>query len=739
VSAELFQKNSGKAPLADRMRPRTLEEFIGQDHIVGPGRLLRRAIQLDRLSSIILSGPPGTGKTTLARVIAGSTSSRFLSINAVLAGVQAIRDAAESAERDHKLYDRKTILFVDEVHRWNRAQQDALLPYVENGTIILIGATTENPFFEVNKALVSRSRVFQLRQLSEDELLKAAKATLADKERGYGQWNIGFEEGALTHLVKTADGDARSLLNALELAVETSDGWPLPPGSSITVSIGAAEESIQKRAILYDKDGDSHYDTISAFIKSIRGSDPDAALYWLARMIYAGEEPRFIFRRLLIAASEDVGLACPEAISIVASCAAAYDRIGLPEGQYQLAEATLFLAAAPKSNSAIGYFDALAAVEAEMAEVPDHLKDANRDAKGFGHGAGYLYPHAYRDHWAAQQYLPDSYRGAVFYQAGSQGYEKSIRSAVMHRRDAQLAAWLENKDCQPLSAEPDKEPEKRGRAWAERAGSGAAHGLMGLRDEFFRALFPLRHVNALVLADDSGLFIREAVQYCHEGSVTAIVKSAEAMDRLAYAFNDLEELQRPAIAMAESYNNIREAARDAATHSSFDCIIAPGFLSACKNDAAAIAELAAIIKTAGPELSLGLAEKEAVPGILPGLVKAILASGTMELFYKADADFFASGASPGYSPKKLEAVLTSLELEPGYTGSYRYKLKRSLGAGDIDAWLAPSSAYGKHIRSCLKPAAIEEILDALKAALKNAWIDWPVTWTICTAKKKQGL
>ncbi|HPE89821.1 MAG TPA: AAA family ATPase, partial [Spirochaetales bacterium] len=430
MSEDLFSgsvKEDARGPLADRMRPRDLDEFIGQDHIVGPGRLLRRAIQRDRLSSIILSGPPGTGKTTLARVIANTTSSRFISINAVLAGVQAIRDAVDSAKRERELYDRRTILFVDEVHRWNKSQQDALLPYVENGTIVLIGATTENPFFEVNKALVSRSRVFQLHPLGDDDLTAAARSAVADRERGYGRWKVEFDGGALEHLVKVSDGDARSLLNALELAIETSvEPWPPADGERVLVTLDAAEQSIQRRAVLYDRDGDYHYDASSALIKSLRGSDPDAALYWLARMVYAGEDPRFIFRRLLISASEDVGLADPAAIGVVASCAEAYERIGLPEGQFLLAEAALYLATAPKSNSALAYFDALAAVEAERAEVPDHLKDANRDAEGLGHGAGYLYPHAYRSHWTAQQYLPDSLKGAVFYQPGSLGHEARV-------------------------------------------------------------------------------------------------------------------------------------------------------------------------------------------------------------------------------------------------------------------------------------------------------------------------
>ena len=412
-------RNRNEEPLAARMRPRNLDEYIGQDHIVGKGRLLRRAIAADQLTSVIFYGPPGTGKTTLAKVIANHTKSNFLTLNAVLTGVQNIRDAIKNADDQKRLYNRKTILFVDEVHRWNKSQQDALLPWVENGTIILVGATTENPFFEVNKALVSRSRVFQLKPLTKEDLTKAAEMALKDKERGYGRWNVTFEPGALEHLIETANGDARSLLNALELAVETTpEKWApdetpcVPPeGTEIYITKETAEESIQKKVVLYDRDGDYHYDIISAFIKSLRGRDPDAALYWMARMISAGEDPNFIFRRMLISACEDTGLADPYALGVVQSCAAAFDRIGLPEGQYMLTQAALYLATAPKSNSAMAYFDAMKAVQSEDAEVPNHLRDNSRDAEGFGHGAGYLYPHAYRDHWVAQQYLPDTLSG----------------------------------------------------------------------------------------------------------------------------------------------------------------------------------------------------------------------------------------------------------------------------------------------------------------------------------------
>ncbi|MDY7027472.1 MAG: AAA family ATPase, partial [Spirochaetota bacterium] len=316
MSTELFSSNASHRgePLAYRMSPRTLDEYVGQDHIVGPGRLLRRVIQADRLSSLIFYGPPGTGKTSLARVIARTTSSAFTTLNAVLTGVKELRIAIKEAQDKRDLYSKRTILFIDEVHRWNKAQQDALLPWVENGTVVLIGATTQNPYFEVNSALVSRSRIFQLLPLDDNDLTAIARQVLQDPERGYGKYSISFEPGALEHLIRVSAGDARSLLNALELAVETTpESFPPADGVEIHISMDVAEQSIQKKVVLYDKEGDYHFDTISAFIKSLRGSDPDAALYWLARMVYAGEDPRFIFRRMLISASEDIGMADPYA------------------------------------------------------------------------------------------------------------------------------------------------------------------------------------------------------------------------------------------------------------------------------------------------------------------------------------------------------------------------------------------------------------------------------------------
>ena len=429
-----------EAPLAARMRPRTLDEFVGQDEIVGEGRLLRRAIIADRLfSSILLWGPPGTGKTTLAMVIANQTKSHFEILSAVLAGKPDLRRVINETMERRRLYNKRTILFVDEVHRWNKAQQDALLPHVERGTLTLIGATTENPYFEVIGALVSRSRIFQLRPLEDEDIRLILASALGDCQRGYGNRDIKLEEPAIDHLIRVAGGDARNALNALELAVEST---PLNTDGTINITLEVAQESIQRRAVLYDKDGDAHYDTISAFIKSIRGSDPDAALYWLAKMLYAGEDPRFILRRLIILAGEDIGLGDPLGLVVANAAAQAFDFIGLPEGVYPIIEATLYLATAPKSNSAGSYFKAFQLIEDEgKIAVPSHLKDSNRDAKALGHGEGYMYPHESPDHFLPQQYLPESLLGTYFYNPSSQGYENQVEERLERWRDAQRRAF----------------------------------------------------------------------------------------------------------------------------------------------------------------------------------------------------------------------------------------------------------------------------------------------------------
>ena len=551
-SLDLFEEGrrsqiEREQPLAARLRPESLDDFVGQDHILGPGRLLRRAIQADQLSSLIFYGPPGTGKTTLAHVIANTTRSHFIIINAVLAGVGDIRAAIHEAQERRNLHNERTILFVDEVHRFNKAQQDALLPWVENGTVVLIGATTENPYFAVNRPLVSRSRIFQLRSLIPDELYQVARHALSDA-RGYRHLRVDIDAEALDHLVDVANGDARALLNAIELAVETT-----PPGDGGVIHIGlaVAEESIQRRAVLYDKEGDYHFDAISAFIKSLRGSDPDAAMYWLAKMVYAGEDPQFIFRRMLIFASEDIGAADPQALPLVAAAAETFDRVGLPEGRFPLAQAALHLATAPKSNSVFAFFDALAAIERERdEEVPNHLKDASRDAEGLGHGANYLYPHAYRDHWVAQQYLPDGLQGRVFYQPSEQGAEGQIGETVARRRELQLAAMLEADDHTPESFTIQPSDKERNE-WLRRAQGDTSELLGRVRDRLFARAQWQRHHRVLDLNGATGLSTWEALRRVAEGGVWSLCHDKTSAVALREMAARLAELDRPCVLEGE--------------------------------------------------------------------------------------------------------------------------------------------------------------------------------------------
>ena len=536
------------APLADRLRPTSLEDFAGQEGILGPGRLLRRAIAADRVGNLILYGPPGTGKTTLARIIAHSTRAHFSSLNAVLAGVKDLRAEVDAARTRLAQHGLRTILFIDEVHRFNAAQQDALLPWVENGTVTLIGATTENPFFEVNKALVSRSRLFRLQPLERSDLERLLQRALQDPEQGYGQRPIKLTPEAAEHLLDVAGGDARSLLNALELAVETT---PPGPEGAITIDLAIAEDSIQQRAVLYDKQGDAHFDTISAYIKSVRGSDPDAALFWLARMIEAGENPRFILRRLLIAAGEDIGLADPQAMVVVEACASAFERIGLPEGLYPLAQATLYLAATEKSNSSLGFFDAVKAVrQMNHQQVPAHLRDANRDGKAFGDGVGYRYPHAYSQHWVAQQYLPNALQGEVFWQPGPLGWEGGLRSRLLQRRAAQLAAAAESA-CDPpdlLSSGPDDPVLAR---WLQRQAAAEGERLDRLRQRFWHGADIGRLDRVLVLEARSLLWALDPLEDAAEGAVMLAVADAGERDRIEAQVQLLEPLRRPRLLLLD--------------------------------------------------------------------------------------------------------------------------------------------------------------------------------------------
>ena len=423
-----------ESPLASRLRPTTLDEVVGQQHIIGKDKLLYRAIKADKLSSVIFYGPPGTGKTTLAKVIANTTSAEFTQINATVAGKKDMEEVVNKAKELKGMYQKRTILFIDEIHRFNKGQQDYLLPFVEDGTIILIGATTENPYFEVNGALLSRSSIFELRPLSREEVETLILRAVQDEKKGMGSYHAVIEEDALHFLADLAGGDARSALNAVELGILTT---PKSEDGQIHITLDVASECIQKRVVRYDKTGDNHYDTISAFIKSMRGSDPDAAVYYLAKMLYAGEDIKFIARRIMICASEDVGNADPMALNVAVSAAQAVERIGMPEAQIILSQAVLYVATAPKSNSACNaVFAAMDNVKKYKTTVPVHLQDAHyKGSAKLGHGIGYKYAHDYPNHYVKQQYLPDEIRDAVFYEASDNGYEKTIKAHMKRIKD----------------------------------------------------------------------------------------------------------------------------------------------------------------------------------------------------------------------------------------------------------------------------------------------------------------
>ncbi len=429
----IFEMQYAKAikslgPLAERMRPDSLDYFVGQSHIVGKGKILNRAIMADKLTSAIFYGPPGTGKTTLAKIIAKTSDNNFTTLNAVTSGIKDIKEKIDQAINSLSMYNKRTILFVDEIHRFNKAQQDALLPYVENGTIILIGATTENPYFEVNSALISRSLVFEFKKITNDDIKEVLLNAISDKERGFGNLNINIEDGSLEHIINNSNGDVRKALSALELGITTTEA---DENNIINFTISDAEECIQSKKLTYDKKGDEHYDTISAFIKSMRGSDPDAAIFWLAKMIKGGEDPKFIARRIVIAASEDVGNADPRALEIALNAFNAIEVIGMPEGRIILAQAVVYIACAPKSNSSYVALDkALAAIENCSNEVPNHLKDASyKGADRLKHGVGYKYPHDYDKFYVKQQYLPDGVN-IKLYEAKESGYEARMKKFI---------------------------------------------------------------------------------------------------------------------------------------------------------------------------------------------------------------------------------------------------------------------------------------------------------------------
>ena len=426
-----------EAPLASRLRPSTLDEVVGQKHIIGKDKLLYRAIKADKLGSIIFYGPPGTGKTTLAKVIANTTSARFTQINATVAGKKDMEEVVKEAKDALGMYGQKTILFVDEIHRFNKSQQDYLLPFVEDGTLLLIGATTENPYFEVNGALISRSRIFELKQLEKDDIKELLRRAVTDSEKGMGMYRAVLEPEAEEFLADMANGDARAALNAVELGILTTER---AEDGLIHIDLDVAQECIQKRAVRYDKGGDNHYDTISAFIKSMRGSDPDAAVYYLARMLYAGEDIKFIARRIMICASEDVGNADPMPLTVAVSASLAVERVGMPEAQIILSNAASYVACAPKSNSAVNAIDAaMKAVKTQtLMPVPPHLQDRHYSgAAALGRGLDYKYAHDYPNHYVKQQYLPDGMEGAVFYEPSDNGYEKEIKARLAFLRGSE--------------------------------------------------------------------------------------------------------------------------------------------------------------------------------------------------------------------------------------------------------------------------------------------------------------
>jgi len=740
--ADLLKRS---APLADRMRPRTLDEFIGQQHIIGAGRLLRRAIQIDQLSSIIFYGPPGTGKTTLARIIANTTKASFIAINAVLAGVKDIRDAIEKAQEALSLYEKRTILFIDEVHRFNKAQQDALLPHVENGILTLIGATTENPYFEVNKALVSRSRIFQLQSLTGEDLKAVAFQALNDPDRGYGKLQIVMDEDAVDHLVQVAAGDARGVLNALELAVETTE-----PDSNGTLRITrpVIEDSIQRRAVLYDRDGDAHYDTISAFIKSLRGSDPDAALYWMAKMVYAGEDPRFIFRRMLILAGEDIGMADPNAIGVVVDAARAFEYVGLPEGRYHLAHACLYLATAPKSNSSMGFFDALDTVTKERHdEVPNHLRDASRDSEGFGHGAGYLYPHAYRDHWVAQQYLPESLQGKVFYEPSDQGYEQGISQQVARLREARLEAMVEPDDEQsPLYATRSKGgADDAKQQWLERSLGSRGAQIGKIRQWLLETVSLGASDLVLDLFTRTGMLAFEAARTVRDGSVWALAHSDESMSTGSRMAARLTALCRPVFVRTswESFERDLEEAAGAGVR--FDKIIGRGVLTRVSDKAQLVVRVAGLLCAEGV-----CALAETVPSAGQRLSELVTFTpgeeSLRERLIACESGLFSDPDDPmvNWNEETLGRELQALRGLEVEIDLRRMRDMRRIVPADIDFWFRTTEpgkarrSLGDRLLQNGDTVTLDELRKIFHRGLDHRQVQWNSAVAFIRIKKRAG-
>ena len=702
-----------EAPLAARMRPRNLDEYIGQQHILAPGRLLRRAISADQLSSLLFYGPPGTGKTTLASVIANTTSSAFVTLNAVMAGIADLKAVTAEAQRRLGEHGQRTILFVDEVHRWNRAQQDALLPWVENGTVILIGATTENPYFTVNRALVSRSRIFQLKPLTDEDIRQVLLQAVSDPERGFGRLKVTIREDALAHLADIANGDARAALNALELAVETTP----PDGEGrITVTLEVAEESIQRRAVLYDREGDCHYDTISAFIKSMRGSDPDATFYWLAKMIYAGEDPRFIFRRMTIFASEDIGMADPQALQFVISAAEAFDRVGLPEGHFPLAHAALYCATAPKSNSVMGFFDALKAIgTGREGEVPNHLRDASQDKEGFGHGVGYKYPHEYRMHWVAQQYMPASLQGRIFYEPGELGYESTLAEQIRQRRELQLAALRENESCgappEILTFTPGDAPTEQ---WLARAVDSLSGCFATIRSAIFKQRRCSRQDLILDLSADNGLLVWEAVRTAPEGGVWALTRNLNAANILCEQATNLPGLRRPTFINGSPEDIRRILAESGWGDVRFDFIIGRNILASVQDRPALLDTLKQLL---APNGTVALAEN------LPcrGQRLSLLASSNLpDSIRSAEELIYSNPDDPlvNWDENTLTAELRQAGFQSAECQLLELKRSQIIPHGTMERWM-DTGKEDSYAARLLKAGASENDVRALRQAMAS--------------------
>ncbi len=702
------QLRQSLAPLADRMRPRSIDDFQGQEEILGPGRLLRRAIAADRVGNLILYGPPGVGKTTLARIIAASTRAHFSSLNAVLAGVKDLRAEVDEARRRLEQHGLRSLLFIDEVHRFNSAQQDALLPWVENGTVTLIGATTENPFFEVNKALVSRSRLFRLQPLQPRHLHQLLQRALQDPEHGYGNRSVQISAEAAEHLVDVAGGDARSLLNALELAVETSEP---DDNGVIAIDLAIAEESIQQRAVLYDKQGDAHFDTISAFIKSLRGSDPDAALFWLARMVEAGENPRFIFRRMLISAGEDIGLADPQAMVVVEACAAAFERVGLPEGLYPLAQAALYLASTDKSNSLLGFFDALKSVKASSRQsVPAHLRDANRDGKAFGDGVGYRYPHAYAEHWVAQQYLPTALQGQVFWQPGQLGWEGQRRQRLQQRRAAQLAAAAEHEAelGEVLSSSPDDPALER---WLQRQLGSEGERLDALRSRLWDNATWRRHDRVLILEARSLLWALDPLEHTPEGGV--VIQTADSADaeRLRSQLSVLDALRQPSVLCC----NAAGLADALEPGSVFEWIAArhPFRDLSAEQLPAALDQLE---RLAAPDAQLRLLFSQPTIGPAAALLAIADLPDALRDLLAPLPELEQAWLSAPPDRERLQAELEQRGWQVSWQ-QWEEPLELSLSAAVIERWLGDHAAYRSHLSGVLQPKGLRLLQDALQERL----------------------